>query len=80
MLGIPIIPTVSSKNIGLKDIFEKKRGFVDSVLKKLSKEINEYIITFEKKGNEASQKIEDKYQNYKSKLAELIMEKLGYNF
>ena len=49
----------------MKDISEKKRGFADSVLKELSKEINEYIISFEKKGNEASQKIEDKYQNYK---------------
>lgn len=68
------------KEDDLKITLTKKNEFVDSVLKTVSKEVNDNIEKFEKNFSEALKKIEIHYQNNKDSLAELITKKLGYDF
>jgi F0F1-type ATP synthase membrane subunit b/b' len=68
------------KENDLKLTLEKKNEFVDSVLKNVSKEVNDDIEKFESNFSEAIKKIELNYQNNKDNLVELITKKLGYDF
>ncbi|MFX1356542.1 MAG: hypothetical protein ACFFA8_04585 [Promethearchaeota archaeon] len=64
----------------LKELIQKKDQYIKIVLDELSKDIEDHISTLKKKNKIELENIRNSYLNKKSKIIEIILDKMVYNF